>query len=189
MLCATGLIAGTFFLASVEIQDALGWSALDTGLGLLPLVAAIAAGVHLTSRTIGRAGSRTLIAGGLAVVAVGAVVNAMAPAGADASYAADLLPGMLALGLGFGITLPAVQIAAMSGIGHEGAGAASGLMSTAHEVGAALGVAVLSSAAGTVFDFGQAMVVAAAVAGVLAALALVAAPVVRPAPGMHVAAH
>jgi EmrB/QacA subfamily drug resistance transporter len=189
MLCATGLIAGTFFLASVEIQDALGWSALDTGLGLLPLVAAIAVGVHLTSRTIGRAGSRTLIAGGLAVVAVGAVFSAMAPTGAGASYAADLLPGMLALGLGFGITLPAVQIAAMSGIGHDGAGAASGLMSTAHEVGAALGVAVLSSAAGTTLNFGHAMVVAAAVAGVLAALALVAAPVVRPAPGMHVAAH
>jgi hypothetical protein len=96
---------------------------------------------------------------------------------------------MLALGLGFGTTLPAVQIAAMSGVGHHGAGAASGLMSTAHEVGAALGVAILSSAAGTAFAFSDAMVVAAAIAGGLAALALIAAPVVRPAPGARVAAH
>jgi EmrB/QacA subfamily drug resistance transporter len=189
MLGGTGLIAGTFFLTSVELQDALGWSAVDTGLGLLPMVAAIGAGVHLTSHAIGRAGSRTLIAGGLAVAAAGAAVSAMAPDGGGASYVTDLLPGMLAMGLGFGITLPAVQIAAMSGIGHHGAGAASGLLSTAHEVGAALGVAILSSAAGTAFAFGDAMLVAAAIAGGLAALALIAAPVVRPAPGVHVAAH
>lgn len=189
MLCGTGLIAGTFFLSSVELQSALGWSALDTGLGLLPLVAAIGLGVRLTSHAIGHVGSRALIAGGLATVAIGATLSAMAPDGGAASYATDLLPGMLALGLGFGITLPAVQISAMSGIGHEGAGAASGLMSTAHEVGAALGVAVLSSAAGATFAFGDAMVVAAAIAGGLAALALVAAPVVRPAPGTRVAAH
>lgn len=189
MLGGTGLIAGTFFLVSVELQGALGWSALDTGLGLLPLVAAIAVGVHVTSHGIGHAGSRALIAGGLAVAAVGAALCAMAPDGESAAYVADLLPGMLALGLGFGITLPAVQIAAMSGVGHHGAGAASGLMSTAHEVGAALGVAILSSAAGTAFAFGDAMVVAAAIAGGLAALALVAAPVVRPAPGTRVAAH
>jgi hypothetical protein len=113
----------------------------------------------------------------------------MAPDGGGASYAADLLPGMLALGLGFGVTLPAVQIAAMSGVGHEGAGAASGLMSTAHEVGSALGVAILSSAAGTTLDFGHAMVVAAAIAGALAALALIAAPVARPAAGQRVAVH
>jgi Major Facilitator Superfamily len=189
MLGGTGLIAGTFFLTSVELQRGLGWSAIDTGLGLLPLVAAIAAGVHVTSHAIGRAGSRVLIAGGLAVAAAGAAVSALAPGGGDASYVTGLLPGMLAMGLGFGITLPAVQIAAMSGIGHHGAGAASGLLSTAHEVGAALGVAVLSSAAGTAFAFGDAMVVAAAIAGALAALALVAAPAVRPAPGVRVAAH
>jgi EmrB/QacA subfamily drug resistance transporter len=190
MLGGTGLIAGTFFLLSVELQAALGWSAIDTGLGLLPLVAAIAVGVHVTSHAIGHAGSRTLIAGGLALAAVGAALCAMAPgSGADASYATDLLPGMLALGVGFGVTLPAVQIAAMSGVGHHGAGAASGLLSTAHEVGAALGVALLSSAAGTAFAFSDAMVVAAAIAGGLAALALVAAPAVRPAPGTRVAAH
>jgi hypothetical protein len=96
---------------------------------------------------------------------------------------------MLALGLGFGVTLPAVQIAAMSGVGHAGAGAASGLMSTAHEVGSALGVAVLSSAAGTTLNFGHAMVVAAAIAGALAVLALLAAPAVRPAAGVRVSAH
>jgi MFS family permease len=183
MLCATGLIAGTFFLNSVQLQSGLGWPALDTGLGLLPLVAAIVLGVHVTAHAIGHLGSRALMVAGLALAAAGAVVSV------GGSYAGDLLPGMLLLGLGFGLTLPAIQIAAMSGIGAHGAGAASGLLSTAHEVGAALGVAVLSSAAGAAFDYGDGMVVAAAAAGALAALALVAAPVVRPEAGERVMAH
>jgi EmrB/QacA subfamily drug resistance transporter len=189
MLCASGLLAGVFFLTSVRLQAVLGWSAVDAGLGFLPLVVAIMAGVHVTSHAIARAGSRALLSAGLAIVALGAALEALAPAGGGGSYAADVLPGMVALGLGFGIALPAVSIASMSGIGDHGAGAASGLMSTAHEVGAAVGVALLSSVAGAAFAYGDAMLVAAVIAGVLAALALVAAPVVRPAPGARVAAH
>jgi MFS family permease len=183
ILAATGLIAGTFFLSSVQLQQQLGWSALETGLGFLPLVVAIAAGVHATAHAIGRVGSRALMAAGLALVAAGAIV------GSGGAYASAILPGMVLLGLGFGLTFPAISIAAMSGVGHDGAGTASGLMSAAHEVGAALGVAVLSSVAGSAFAFGDAMVAMAIAAGALAALALVAAPAVRPAEGARVAAH
>jgi MFS family permease len=171
----------------------LGWSALKTGLAFLPLVGAIGLGVHATSQTVGRVGSRALIAGGLALVAAGALLLALAPD--DARYAADVLPGLVVLGLGVGLAFPAVSIAAMSEVDHAGAGSASGLMSTAHEVGAALGVAVLSSvaasagAAGFGAGYGDAFLVAAIVAGVLAALAVVAVPVVRPAPGAHIGVH
>ena len=50
MLGATGILAGTFFLVSVHTQEVLGWSALHSGLALLPFVAATAVGVHGTSR-------------------------------------------------------------------------------------------------------------------------------------------
>jgi len=183
MLATTGLLAGTFFLGSVQLQRQLGFSALETGLAFLPLVVAIGAGVHVTSHAIGRVGSRALMGAGLALVAAGAVV------GSGGSYASAILPGMVLLGLGFGLTLPSVSIASMSAVGHDRAGAASGLMSTAHEVGAALGVAVLSSVAGASFAFGDAMLAMAVAAGALAAAALVAAPVVRPAEGARVAAH
>jgi EmrB/QacA subfamily drug resistance transporter len=192
MLCATGLLTGAFFLNSVYLQGVLGWSALDTGLAFLPLVAAIGLGVHATARTVAHVGSRALIAGGLALVGAGALL--LSPAPDDARYAADVLPGLLVLGLGVGLAFPAVSIAAMSEVGHDGAGSASGLMSTAHEVGAALGVAVLSSiaassAGGFGAGYGDAFLVAAVVAGVLAAVAVVAVPVVRPAPGAHVGVH
>jgi hypothetical protein len=134
--------------------------------------------------------ARARCSGGLALVAAGAALLALAPD--RPAYAADLLPGYLALGLGMGLAFPAVSITAMSEVAHETAGVASGLISTAHEVGAALGVAALSAVAfataGTV-DYGSASLVAALAAAALAVLAAVVMPAVRPAPGVAVPVH
>src|SRR4051794_924905 len=196
MLGVTGIMAGSFFLNSLYLQRGLGWSALDAGLGFLPFVAAITVGVHGTSHLVGRVGTRRLAVGGLALVSAGALLLALAPD--DARYAGDLLPGFLVLGVGVGLTFPAVSITALSRVGHEQAGVASGVMSTAHEVGAALGAAALSAvAAGTgsgaagisAAGYGDACLAAAVVAGLLGAGAAVVLPVVRPAPGAHAALH
>ena len=81
--------------------------------------------------------------------------------------------------IGFG----AVSVAAMTDVAHRDAGLASGLMTTAHELGAALGVAALSAvAAGD--GLGDAFAVAAGVAAVGALAAIVALPSVRPEPGV-----
>jgi EmrB/QacA subfamily drug resistance transporter len=193
MLGVTGVLAGVFFLNSLYLQRVLGWTALETGLSFLPLVVAIALGVHGTSHLVGRVGSRVLVAGGLALTSAGALLLALAPD--DAGYVADLLPGFLAFGLGVGLALPAVSITALSRVDHERAGLASGLMSTAHELGAALGVAVLAAiAAGTgagasAAGYGDACLAAAMVAGALGALAVLTVPVVRPAPGAAMGMH
>jgi EmrB/QacA subfamily drug resistance transporter len=185
MLGATGILAGSFFVNSLYLQGELGWSALRTGLAFLPFVAAIAIGVHLTSHVIGRAGSRTPLVAGLVLVTLGCAVLGLA----HATYA-QMLPGFLVLGLGIGLSFPAVSITAMSDVAHETAGVASGLMSTAHEVGAALGVAALSAIAlHAGLDYGAAALAAAIAAAVLTALAATVVPVVRPAPGAHVAMH
>jgi EmrB/QacA subfamily drug resistance transporter len=190
MLGATGILAGTFFLVSVHTQEVLGWSALHSGLAFLPFVAATALGVHGTSQVIGKVGSRALIAAGLALAAVGALVLASVPH--HASYVSALLPGLVILGLGMGLAFPATSITAMNDVDHDTAGLASGVMSTAHEVGAALGTAVLSAIAvgssSTGFS-GSAFVAAAVTAGVLALAAAAVVPVVRPLPGARVSAH
>jgi MFS family permease len=183
MLGVTGILAGTFFLNSVYLQSELGWSALRSGLAFLPFVAAITVGVHITSHAIARAGSRTLLVTGLALAALGAGCLALAPE--PASYVSDLLPGFAIIGLGIGIAFPAISIAALSDVSHETGGVASGLLSTAHEVGAAVGVAALSA----FLDYGSASLAAAIVAGALALLAAIVMPVVRPAPGAHAAMH
>jgi sugar phosphate permease len=81
----------------------------------------------------------------------------------------------------------------MADVSHEEAGLASGIMTTAHELGAALGVAVLAAVAASnsnpVGDYGDGFFVAAAIAGLLALIAAFALPVLRPAPGTQVSMH
>lgn len=131
-------------------------------------------------------------------MATGALLLADVPA--QASYATDLLPGLLILGIGTGLVFPAASVTAMRDVTAGQAGLASGLMMTAHEVGAALGVAVLSAVAAAAADqttagggfaagYRHGFAVAAAIAAALAIAALLAVPPVRPAPGVKAAVH
>ncbi len=191
ILGISGVLVGSFFLLSVYAQDVLRWSALHTGVSLLPFVGAIAVGVHLTGHLIGRIGSRALMVSGMALAAIGSVLFASAPT--HAGYVANLLPGLLVLGFGMGLGFPAASITAMSGVREEVAGLASGIASTAHELGGAVGVAVLAAiaAGGSTVAAGdqRAFAAAAIVGGALVAFAAVAVPSVRPAPGTAVAIH
>jgi EmrB/QacA subfamily drug resistance transporter len=192
LLAGTGLVAGVFFLMSNEMQDALGYSALGAGLAFLPFVAATAVGVHLTSHVIVRVGSRSLIVAGMVLATVGVLLLANIPD--HATYVADLLPGLAVFGLGMGLAFPAITISMMSEVDHATAGASSGVLSTAHEIGAALGTAVLStiavtSSSGALGASGRAFVAAALIAAGVAALAMLTAPSVRPPAGASVPMH
>ncbi len=189
MLGATGILVGAFFLNTLYIQQALGDSALEAGLAFLPLTLVILGGAHVASRLLPRTGTRPVMAGGLAISAAGALLLSLAPD--HAGYAADLLPGFLALGFGTGLTFVSVSVTAMADVGHEEAGLASGLMTTAHELGAALGVAVLSAVAGgrIVDGYGDGFLVAAGIAAFLALVTAIAMPSVRPAAGASRAMH
>jgi EmrB/QacA subfamily drug resistance transporter len=192
MLTTTGILVGAFYLNTLYLQHVMGASPIETGLAFLPLTLVILAGAHAASHLLPRAGSRWLVATGLLVTATGATLLAGAPA--DPSYVADLLPGYLALGFGVGMTMVSVSVAAMADVTHEFAGLASGLMTTAHELGAAIGVAVLAavataggdpaSIAGIADGYDTGFIVAANVAAVAALISALALPTVRPQPGM-----
>ena len=191
LLGATGLVVGAFYLNTVYLQEALGWSALETGLAFLPLTLAILAGAHLASHLVGRGGTRGVAVAGLALMAAGALLLVAAPD--DAAFLVDLLPGFLLAGLGAGLVFPAVSITAMATVGDETAGLASGVLTTAHELGAALGAAAISAVATAAPDvttgYGDGFTVSAVAAGALALVALFAVPAVRPARGVQVAMH
>jgi EmrB/QacA subfamily drug resistance transporter len=196
MLGATALLVGTFFLNSLYLQNALDASPLETGLAFLPIAVAIGAAAHLAGHLLGHLGTRGVVVAGLVLMAASAAFLAAAPA--HASYAADLLPAFLAFGFGVGLVLPAANVTAMSDVHESRAGLASGLMSTAHEIGAALGVALLSAiaaaagpldGAGIVSGYQNGFVVAALIAGAMATAAVAVFPAVRPAAGAHVAIH
>jgi hypothetical protein len=187
MLAVSAVLFGTFLLTSIYMQNVLGTGPLESGVAFLPMVAALAAGVHLGTHVISHGGVRVPLAGALAVAAGGLLLLTGVDAGG--SYVADLLPGMLVAGLGLGVALVAVSVSVLTGATEEETGMLSGLNTTGHEIGGSLGVAVLAtvatgslaaagpgSAAALASGIGDAFLVAAAIAGVASVLALAILP-------------
>jgi EmrB/QacA subfamily drug resistance transporter len=148
MAVITGAVVGVIFLSSLFLQSVLGSSAVVTGLQFLPLAGSITLGAAVASHLLGKLSPKAMMVVGLLVVAAGAMV--LAGIGSDPSYAADVLPGFVLVGLGVGPMFVAISVAAMAGIPEDHAGLASGVMMTGHEVGAALGVAILTAVAGDI---------------------------------------
>ncbi len=147
MLGVTGILVGTVFLTSIFLQTVLGFTALLTGLAFLPFALAITAGALIARHLLAHLSPRTIATSGLLIAVVSAVV--LSAAGSGAHYLSDILPALSALGLGVGLVFVPVSVTAMAGIPSSHAGVASGFLMTGHEIGAALGVAVLSAIAST----------------------------------------
>ena len=178
-------------VVSLAMQHVLGYGAAATGLAMLPAAVTIGAAALLVSaRLIARLGERTVLIGGLSMLAVSLLLLLWLPV--DAGYAADLLPTMLLIS-GGGLAMPAAAGLAMSGAREQDAGLVSGLYNTTAQIGSAAGAAVLTtlSAArtGELLTGGAAAKDAlmggyhlafAVGAGLLAAAILVALTVLRP---------
>ncbi|GAA3193060.1 MFS transporter [Actinocorallia longicatena] len=134
------------FFLTVYFQTVHGYDALLTGLAFLVPALLIAAGTQAGARLAGRIGMRGTLLGGTVTGAAGTAILA-AGMSADASYWA-VLPGIVVMALGQGVTWTAMWIAAATGVDPGEQGIASGLASTGLQVGAALGLAVLVAAAG-----------------------------------------
>jgi EmrB/QacA subfamily drug resistance transporter len=147
MLGVTGILVGTVFLASIFFQTVLGYSALETGLAFLPFALAITVGTVVARHLIGHSSPRGIAAVGMLIAAAGAFW--LSTATSSSSYAGGLLPALVTVGLGVGMVFVAVAVTSMAGIPASHAGVASGFLMTGHEVGAALGVAILSAVAST----------------------------------------
>jgi EmrB/QacA subfamily drug resistance transporter len=135
---------GMFFLGSLYLQRILGYDALQIGLAFLPVTLIMGLlSVRYSERLVMRFGAQATLLPGLALVAAGLVLFTRAPVGGD--YVTHVLPVMVLLGTGAGISFPALMTLAMSGATPSDAGLASGLVNTAAQVGGALGLAVLAT--------------------------------------------
>jgi MFS family permease len=141
-------IFGMFFLGALYLQRVLHYDAIEVGLAFLPVALGIAGmSLRFTAQLMMRFGAKRTLIAGLALVAAGLIVFRSAPV--NASYASDLLPVMLLLGVGAGLVFPALMTLAMSAATPEDSGLASGLVNTTQQVGGALGLAVLATLATT----------------------------------------
>ena len=138
---------GMFFITALYLQQVHGDSALDAGIHFLPMgIAAIASAVT-GAQLVTRVGTRAVYVAGSAIGVVGLLV--LGRAGAHAGYGADLLPGLVIFGLGLPLVAVSNQIAAVAEVPHEHAGAASGIVTSAFQIGGAVGLALVSTAATT----------------------------------------
>jgi MFS family permease len=145
-----GLVMGSFFgigfQSTLFLQQVLGYSPLRTGAaGVITAVSSIIVASAIAARVVGRLGAaRTLVIGqGIAV----AGLLYLSRASVHAGYWSDLFPAFLASGIGIGLSGVAVQVAAFIGVKDKVSGLAGGMVSTAQEVGAALGLAIIATAA------------------------------------------
>jgi EmrB/QacA subfamily drug resistance transporter len=144
---AVGAMFGFQIMAALFMQDVLGYGPLATGLAMLPAAVLIGAvSLGLSARLNARYGERAVLLAGLALLIAAMLLLVRLPV--HAAYAAHLLPTMLLVG-GGGLVLSALTVLGMSAAGPEDAGTASGLFNTTQQVGAALGVAVLSTLVGS----------------------------------------
>jgi MFS family permease len=144
----TMVLAGMSFqyLSSLYLQDVLGYGALVTGLGFLTVSLAIAVtSLGLSNRLAVRFGAGRVLVGGLLLFIAGMILMVRMPD--DGSYLVDVAPGFLIMGLGFGLAMPQATELTMAAAPPEYAGIASGFANSAQQLGGAVGLFAIASAA------------------------------------------
>jgi MFS family permease len=133
-----------FFLGALYLQKVLGFDSLEVGLGFLPVTALIGTlSLGFSAKLNMRFGAKATLVPGMVLVALGLAVFSQITA--DGSYWTEVLPGMVLIGIGAGLSFPSVMTLAMTGVRPEEAGLASGLVNTTLQVGGAIGLAVLAT--------------------------------------------
>jgi EmrB/QacA subfamily drug resistance transporter len=190
-------LGGVLFLLPVQLQVVDGYTALESGLALIPLTLIMLLLSARSGRLAARIGPRLQMSVGPLVIGLGLAL--LGRAATHGNYGIDVLPGVVVLGLGLAATVAPLTATALGALpeGHEGL--ASAVNNDVARLGGLIAVAVLPALSGITGDaylhparlaegFRTAVLVAAgccAVAGALAAIGLRAA---RPAAPVPVAA-
>lgn len=136
-----GGAVGFWFFSTQFLQGVLHLRPLQAGLAFLPVTLPNFASAMAVPRLARRFGNERLLLAGLLLGVAGLLW--LGQADAQASYWADVAPPMLLIGLGQGLLLAPLTAAGVVGVAREDAGAASGLVNVAHQLGGALGLGLL----------------------------------------------
>lgn len=170
-LAFSAALAGEGFFASLHLQGVLHYSALSTGLALLPQNISGIIGSRVAASLIPRFGQKFVLVLGLSLTGLGCLY--LTRFNVANTYCVDILPGFILFGLGFGVTFVAVTVAATAGVPNSEQGLSSALLTTSQQVGSAIGLAVLVTLSSVISitsgDAAPAAVAAGYRAGLLAA--------------------
>lgn len=143
LLVVFGVQAGIFVVLFPFLQAVLSWSGLRATAALMPMAALMMVAAGLAPHVAGRAGARVTMAVGIGLGAVGLALMALFVS-VDGGYLA-VLPGMLAMGLGMGLSMTPATEAITGSLPRADQGVASALNDVTRELGTALGIALLGA--------------------------------------------
>ena len=144
LLVASGLFA-MFYFASLYQQQILGFSPVEAGFAFVPFALGIIVGAGASQALIRHIGVRVVTYIGIAMGVAGLLYFARLPV--HGSYTTDLLPTIVIVSVGMGLTFVPCTLLATTNVAPSDAGLASGILNTSQQVGGALGLAILSTLA------------------------------------------
>jgi EmrB/QacA subfamily drug resistance transporter len=137
---------GVFLFLTYYLQQTLGLSPIQTGLAFLPMIGVLMITATTTSAAVlPRVGPKPLVTAGMLLAAVGMLL--LTQVGVDSTYAARVLPGLLVIGFGLGLSMATAMGTATLGVGPGDAGVASATVNTMQQIGGSIGTALLSTLA------------------------------------------
>jgi EmrB/QacA subfamily drug resistance transporter len=139
-----GIAIAMWYFTSLFMQNALGYSALEAGLGQTPAAIMFVVIARWASHLLPRTGVRPLILAGCACFLVG--FGWLSQIGADSSYVTSVLGPTLLISVGIGFTFPTLMAATTADVPAGDAGVIGGLATTTWQVGGSIGLAVLTTA-------------------------------------------
>ncbi|MGC0418937.1 MFS transporter [Embleya sp. AB8] len=152
MLAVLLFFLGTFgaiYYLTQHLQFVLGYTALETGVRLLPLAGAVVVGSIITGRLTPKLGMRITVTTGMALGTIGILLMTRV---SDGSGYADFLAPLLLLGVAIGVSVAPCTEAIMGSFPENELGAGGGVNDTAVELGGALGIAILGSILATSYE-------------------------------------
>ena len=145
MFCFGVAMFAMWFFLSLYLQQVLGYDPVITGLTFIPQTAAIAVGATIAGRMAPRLGPRNVLIAGALLAAGGLYWLSHIQAG-DTYWTGACGGGIMAT-FGMGLAFTPIALSATGGVRREEAGLASGLVNSSRQIGASLGLAVLSTVA------------------------------------------
>lgn len=135
-----GAMSGSLFFLPFNLLQVQGWSAIEAGASLIPLILAIALFSLAAQWLVGRFGQRLPLVVGTSISALGFALLALP--GSDSGYWAGFFPGLAVVGLGLGIAVAPLTIVVMGSVPENRAGLASGVNNSASRVAMLMAVAI-----------------------------------------------
>lgn len=154
MMLIPAAMFAMFYYLSQYVQEVKGYSPLHTGVAFLPFTVGLIVAATVTSNLVNRIDPRYIAGVGTLLAAAGLFIFSRIPSntgfpvsGVTGSYVGHILPGILVMSIGMGMTFVTITLTAVHRLRAEDSGIGSGVLNTMQQVGGALGLSILSTVA------------------------------------------